>query len=334
MFKEKKLKLLLLTVVLSLTLLFGCSHGPVSSRDISHEELVALAHTGPGTDFSSINNSREPANWASSCLANITGFFKPKEIVQNQSFPELTQLTPEIKTFPNGKKYTQYVANINVMNKYPDYDEFLKKSVEVIFEPADPFGHINLRIVETIYSFNYIKSVSINKFAPRMKKSSIEDMPSSTGFVFQVEKEKIELLKKEIDAFYNSSASHNVPPFDAYSPMLKIVETDGVMGKKLKYETTSPKHGNTQELKGKIVQENNLFFLDTEKGIKLPLSKKGDDFYLQSYSCSSSAEYILQNFFGINVSYANSAKSLNQSLLKGNINESISPIAVIKYYEE
>ncbi len=328
MFERKKLS----TIVLLIFALSSCANSPISSRDISRSEKESLSNYR----YSPINTKiRQPANWANDCLNSVGSFFKPKpKPISIKPLPELTQLNPEMKQFPNGKKYTQYTANVNVMNKYPDYEQFLKQTVEVIFEPVDPFGHINLRVGETVYSFNYIKSTSMNKFSPRMRKSSNAEMPSSRGFVFQLDEEKILALKKEIENFYKSSASHNVPPFDAYSPLLKIVESNGAFGKSLKYETTSPKHGNTSELKGKIMQEGNLAFLDNENGIKLPLVKKGNDYYVQSYSCSSSAEYILKNFFGIDISHAYSAKSLNESLLKGNIDESISPIAVIKYYED
>lgn len=330
MLKEKLLKVPLLFIIAGAILLSGCSHRPISSRDISNEERIALIN--PSLSYPGV--LREPANWANACLTGISDFLKPKIAEPKIALPELTQLAPELKKFPNGKKYTQYVANKNVMNKYPDYEDFKQQTVEVVFEPNEYFGHINLRVGETLYSFDFIKSVTVKKFNPVLMKSSNHEMPGSTGFVFQVDKEQIKRLEKEIEAFYRSSVTHNVPPFDAYSPLLKIIETEEAFGKSLKYESTSPKFGNSAELKGEIVQEGNSFFIDTGKGIKLPLSKKGKDYYLQSYSCSSSAGYILKKFFGIKVSYDYSAKSLVQSLLEGNINESISPIAVIKYYED
>ncbi|MDO9182617.1 MAG: hypothetical protein Q7U04_09420 [Bacteriovorax sp.] len=319
-----KNKFFLFTLILVLWSISGCSSQKFSTRDITPDETSYL------TAQSSL---RTPANWVNSCFEDLKSIFKETKAIQVTQLPELALLNPETKKFPNGKKYIQYTANINAMKNYPEYDTFLKTTAEIIFEPADPFGHIRLRIGEKTYSFNFIKSTSINQFTPVMKNSNISDMPSSTGFVFSVEKQKIEMLESEIEAFYNSSASNNVPPFDAYSPLLKIVEFGDGAEKKLKFETTSPKYGNDKELKGKIVQEGKLYFIDTEDGIKLPLIKKGNDFYLQSYSCSSSAQYILQHFFDIDLTYANSAKSLNQSLLKGNINGSISPVAIIKYYE-
>lgn len=317
----KKGRFTTFSLLLLIMVLFSssCSHGPISTKDFTAQEWPA----------------RTPANWLNSCADSIAAFFKPKTVIQQVSgLPELTQLNPQIKKFANGKNYTQYTANINVMNKYPDYDDFIKKTVEIIFEPVEPFGHINLRIGNTIYSFNYVQSTSINKFSPRIKKSSSENMPSSTGFVFEVDPEQILKLKKDIDAVYTSSVSHNLPPFDAYSPLLKIVEEEGFLGKNLKFQSPSPNHGNDQGVKGQIVQEGSNFFLDTGAGMKVPLVKQGHDFYVQSYSCSSSAEYVLANFFGINLSYADSAKALHHSLSKGNINESISPVAVIKYYED
>jgi hypothetical protein len=239
-----------------------------------------------------------------------------------------------MKKFPNGKHYIEYTANINIMNKYPEYEEFLKNTVEVIFEPSDPFGHIRLRVGENVYSFNNVKWTSINKYSPKMNQSRNDDMPSSTGFIFQMDKEKIAATKNEIDAFYKSSVSHNVPPFDAYSPLLKIVESESMTGKKLKYETSSPKYGNNLELKGKIVESENITYLDTENGVKLPITKEGNDLFLQSYSCSTSAAYILKHYFGIAIGGSGAAKSVNKALLKGNYDGAASPVAIIKYYKD
>lgn len=305
-----------------------------SSRDITPEEKSEIAQwEGRGFD-------RTPANWFNSCVSSVSNFFKPKQSITSgvslKPLPELTQLNPSEKVFPNGKKYIEYRANINVMNKYPDYDVFLEETAEIIFGPTDPFGHIDLRIGKKIYSFNNVQWTSINSFSPRMKTSSnLAEMPSSHGFVFQLGKEKIESLAKEIEVFYKSSASHNIPAFDAYSPLLKIEEKDGMMGgKKLYYVTDSPKYGNNKEVNGKIVEVNGKMVLDAGNGVTVPVIKKGDHYFTQSYSCSSSAGHVLERFFGITVSHNISAKSLAASLLKGNINQTISPVAVIKYYEE
>lgn len=326
----KKNKQVLVTSLFFIFILASCSHQPPSSRDITLKETQQLAV------FSSAE--RVPADWIDRCSAGIRNFFNPKpaavDAVAAKPLPELTQLNPQVKTFSNGKKYTEYQANINVMNKYPDYDEYLEQTAEIIFEPVEPFGHINLRVGKKLYSFNFIQSTSVNKFSPRMKNSSNPEMSGSTGYVFQLEKEKIEAMEKEIEAFYRSSASNNIPPFDAYSPLLKIHQTDGGSGPKLKFQSESPKFGNMNAIDGKIVEENGKYFLDAGNGIKVPAVKKGEDFFTQSYSCSSSAGHIMEKYFGITLSYDGAAKSIKQSLDNGNMNESISPIGVIKYYEQ
>lgn len=328
----KKNKQVLVTSLFLISILASCSHQPTqvvwSSRDISPEESQMMK-VYPTAE-------RVPADWIDRCSASVRNFFNPKpaggvDAVVAKPLPELTQLNPQVKKFSNGKKYTEYQANINIMNKYPDYDDFLEQTAEIIFEPVEPFGHINLRVGKKVYSFNFIQSTSINKFSPRMKNSSNPEMSGSTGYVFQLSKEKIESLEKEIEAFYRSSASNNVPPFDAYSPLLKI---NKVGGGRLKFQSESPKFGNMNAIDGKIVEENGQYFLDSGRGVRVPAIKKGDDFFTQSYSCSSSAGHIMEKFFGISLSYDGAAKSIKQSLDNGNMNESISPIGIIKYYEE
>lgn len=321
----KRKSLSVVGILLSL-MVVGCSHSPVSStRDSFPVELAAQQSI----------SSREPSNWADDCISAIAKFLNPKKaVVAPSALPDLTQLKSEIKTFPNGKKYIHYTADINIMNKYPDYEEFLANTVEVIFEPVEPFGHMQLRIGDQIYAFNNVQWTAINKFAPRLKKSSNPEMPGSSGFVFEVGKEKIDSVIKEVTSWYRSSANMNIPPFDAYSPLLKIEESTGLMGgKSYKYVSDSPQFGNNNGLKGMVVEIDGKFILDAQNGIKVPLVKKGDDFYTQSYSCSSSAQYVLHQYFGIDVSYGGSAKSLHHSLSNGNIDEPQSPIAVIQYYE-
>lgn len=91
----------------------------------------------------------------------------------------------------------------------------MAETAEIIFEPVEPFGHINLRVGKNVYSFNFIQSTSINDYTPRLKISENPEMSNTTGFIFHLGKEKIEAVEAEIKAFYKSSASHNVPPFDA-----------------------------------------------------------------------------------------------------------------------
>lgn len=332
----KNKRLIITSLFLAFTVM-SCSHQPTqlvsSTRDYTPNEKQVMAYYYGHQD-------RTPADWVDNCTNVVRNFFKPKpkpaavDAVVKKPLPELTQLNPVQKQFSNGKKYVEYTANVNVMNKYPEYDEYLSETAEVIFEPVEPFGHINLRIGKKIYSFNFIQSTSINKFSPRIKNSSNPELPGSTGYVFEIGKEKIEAMEKEIEAFYRSSASHNVPPFDAYSPLLKIFEEDTNFGKVLSFKSDSPKFGNLNKIKGSIVEENGAYYLDAGNGVKVSVIKKGDEYFTQSYSCSSSAGHIMQKYFGIDLSYDGAAKSIQQSLANGNMHQNISPVGVIKYHEE
>lgn len=324
----QKNKQVLVTSLFLLSLLASCSHQPWSSRDITPEEKQAMsAYTE--------SSQREPADWIDKCTTGIRSFFKPKvnnlDVLVQKELPNLTQLQSEIKQFPNGKKYTEYHASLATLKNYADYEEYVAETAEIIFEPVEPFGHINLRVGKNIYSFNFIQSTSINHFYPGLKISNNPEMSDTTGFIFHLGSEKIEAVEAEIKAIYKSSASHNVPPFDAYGPLLKIHEKDGSYGKKLYFESQSPKYGNTNGINGKIIEENGDYFLDADNGIKVPVIKKGDEYFTQSYSCASSAAHIMKKFFGIDLSYNVGAKSIKQSLENGNMNQNISPIGIMKY---
>lgn len=331
--KIKSMALFLMIITLASCANWEHSTSAYSGRDITETEKIEIAQWNGNWP------ERAPAGWIRSCIEAIKNFFMSEAPAQtdvaSDVLPELTQLNPVIKKFPNGKKYIEYTANPAVMQKYPDYDDFLQQTAEIIFEPGGPFGHINLRVGKKLYSFNNVKWTSISSFAPQMLRSDKPDMMSSHGFVFQLGKDKIAALKKDIELFYNSSQSHNIPAFDAYSPLLKIEEREATFGgKKLFYVTDSPKFGNDREISGKLAELDGQMVLDAGNGIVVPVIKKGKDYYTQSYSCSSSAAHVLEKFFGLKMSYAFSAKSLAESLSKGNIRESISPTAVIKYYED
>lgn len=325
----KKNKQVLVTSLFLVMALTSCSHNrPWSSRDITPEEKHTM-------EVYPQISQREPADWVDRCTTGIRNFFNPKNAptdnISPKALPELTQLQSKVKKFPNGKSYTEYQASLSALKHYADYDEYVAETAEIIFEPVEPFGHINLRVGKTVYSFNFIQSTSINNYSPRLKVSENPEMSDTTGFVFHLGSAQIEEVEAEIKAFYKSSASHNIPPFDAYGPLLKIHEKDAAFGKKLFFDSDSPKFGNKNPINGKIIEEDGKYFLDADNGIKVPVLKKNGDYFTQSYTCASSAAHILKKFFGIDLSYNVGAKSIKQSLENGNMNESISPIGIMKY---
>lgn len=324
-------KLFLLTTLFLISFLASCSHQPMSTRDINESERVAILEYTQ-------DSAREPANIFNKCAAAAKSFFKIKAGANGEAalkpLPELTLLNPQLKKFPNGRNYIEYTANIGAMYSYPDYEEFLERTVEVLFTPNEPFGHMKVRIGKKIYSFNVVKNTSIKDFVPEIKNSTNPELPGSVGYIFEVDKARMLETEKDIAAIYHTSAMLNIPPFDAFSPKLKIYEEVDAYGKKqLKFKSTSPKFANTNLIFGKITNENGKYYLDAGNGVRVDVEKVGDDYFTQSYSCSSSVELILEKFFDIKLSYAYSAKSLQQSLAKGNIGQNLSPMGVMKYHD-
>jgi hypothetical protein len=187
-----------------------------------------------------------------------------------------------------------------------DYDQFVKNTVEVFFEPAEPFGHIRLRVGENVYSFNYIQSTSMSAYSPRAGNGHF-------GFVYYVDPQKITQLKDEMAQFYGHSSSYNFPPFDAYSPPLKVVKD----GDRWKYISPSDKYANNSAVNADIIEENGKHYFSKD-GYKFPIKKLSDDTYeVQSYSCISSADYWTRRF-GVELNPRYSAKSLKEALLTEN----------------
>lgn len=104
---------------------------------------------------------------------------------------------------------------------------------------------------------------------------------------------------------------YNVPPFDSYAPELEILreKNSGMLsrffGKKesLRYKSKSPKGGNTDYIHKKIelVDNDEHAYLLTPEGRKYEVKKKGERYYIQSHSCSSSATCVLNRFLGVEI---------------------------------
>jgi hypothetical protein len=219
-----------------------------------------------------------------------------------QAFPKLNNLHFEEKTFHSGKTYRHYKVDASELND-PEYKKFLNETVEVLYEPAEPFGHLRLRVGERQYSFNYIQSTSQNVYSPRSGADRY-------GFIYMVDPNKIKEMEDEIIKFYKSSMEHNIPPFDAFSPPLKV-KRDGASWR---YESPSTEYANNGIANGKIIQENGQYYL-ASPDIKLPVRKIGNDEYeTLSYSCVSSTSYWLERF-GLQLNRNLEAKGVKKTLL-------------------
>ncbi|MCO4756157.1 MAG: hypothetical protein KC478_16870, partial [Bacteriovoracaceae bacterium] len=185
------------------------------------------------------------------------------------------------------------------------YKSFVEDTVEVIYQDIEPFGHVYLRIGDERFTYNWIKKTSTGKYSV----DRVTD--GSTGFVLRLNKDKMKELKEEIVAFYEDSAKYNVPPFDSYAPELEIhiEEKTGflykLLGSKqtLSYKSKSPKGANTESIgkKVKLVDDGDHAYLLTPEGRKYDVSKRGDRYFIQSQSCSSSATCVLNRFLGVEI---------------------------------
>jgi hypothetical protein len=237
-----------------------------------------------------------------------------------QSFPKLTQLDYQEKAFRSGKAYRHYRVDASELD-HPEYKKFLKQTVEVLYEPSEPFGHLRLRVGERQYSFNYIQSTSQNIYSPRSGTDRF-------GFVYMVDPDKITEMEDQIISFYKSSMSHNIPPFDAYSPPLKI-KRDGASWR---YESPSEKYSNNGIANGKIIEENGKHYLASPE-FKLPVRKIGPDEYEgMSYSCVSSTSYWLERF-GLKLNRNLEAKGVKKTLLDPYFGTS-EPDMIFQYFKD
>ena len=313
----------------------GHPHKIVGEPFFSSQDFVTLNRQAPHWISENIT-TRDPAN---DCFSAISNFFfgqkVPKPETNKETLPLLSGLVHDVKKGPK-KEYVDYWADPKILKALPEYDDFLEKTVEIIFTPHEPFGHIRLRVGKKLYGFENVQWTTNKDFTPMFHKSTNKDLPSSTGAVFFVGAEKIKSVQKEIEDFYKQSSSNNFPPFDAYSSLLKIEEKDKTFGsgKSLFFVSDAPKFGNNKEVNGKIVEKNGRHYLVSNDGYEFEIQKKGNQYFSNSFSCSSSAGHILEKYFQINIHGTIAAKNTVQSILNLNAWGNTQPVALMRYYEK
>lgn len=218
-----------------------------------------------------------------------------------------------------GKTYRIYEGvTASALKSSDDYEHFIKNTIEVIFEPVEPFGHIRFRVGDKIYSFNHVRYTSMGSYSPRVKNGHI-------GFAYYVDTQKMAQLQDEMVLFYGHSQRYNFPPFDAYSPPLKIIKD----GDRYRYVSPSPDNANNSSFNAQILNEDGAYYVSKD-GYKFPVKKIGDDeFEIQSYSCISSTDYWARRF-GVRLEPRYSAKTLKDVLLESNHGLS-QPDIIMKY---
>lgn len=207
--------------------------------------------------------------------------------------------------FENFRKQHLPHARIKDLKANPNYSEFLDNTIEVLHSPdVGPFGHIRLRIGQRIYGFENIRQTIVKDFLPHYVSAD------TTSAVFWIGKEKLEKLQAEIETIYVNSSKYNIPPFDAYSP---LVEVQTLPNGQLSLLSPSPQFGADNYVNGKIVDGQ---YLQTPDGTLTPLMIKNGKFYIQSYSCSTSASFILNKYFNIKIPF-NGASTLGNYIQNG-----------------
>lgn len=268
-----------------------------------------------------------------SCLRSIFSYFKrtePRELTGENivDLERATELQPERKPFTYGEgDYLELRADVKKMKKLPEYNEFLENSVEVIYTPIEPYGHIRLRVGKELYSFETLQTTLNGKaFSPRIQNSKSDKLSDSHGMAFYVGKEKIEEMKEKLREFYKNSAENNFPPFDAYGSKLELLDN----GVERSFKSPSPAYGNNNKANGIVIKEGENYFLESPGGYRYQIEKDGPRYYAQSYSCSSSATHVLQKFFDIKATGGSSAALLIDRLISGRSVHK--PDVIIKYH--
>jgi peptide deformylase len=233
----------------------------------------------------------------------------------------LDELPFESAAFPDGRRYLRYKMAPKFDERSEAYRRFRDSSVEVLYQSAMPYGHVNLRVGRRLYGLKYVEEVTLADFSPgRVGKGK-------TGFVFMVDPARIKEIQGELEKLFASSSANNLPPFDAESPELKIVRQKNGG---LKFKSPFMVFANNKEVRAELIELNGEAFLKTSDGFTYPVTKKGEDYCTQSLACATSATYVMRKYFEIPVDFQHGAKSLRDDLAVGNP-KGRAPDAIVDY---
>lgn len=258
--------------------------------------------------------------WAtppSPCAQNLRALISRS----SAELPVLTALPHERARFQTGQEYLLYSMRPEDVVGTDEYKRFLDQTVEVIFQPMEPFGHITLRVGRRIFGFQNVTWTLKSDFTPRM------GVEGQRGVIFAVSENDVTSTRQALEKFYHASESHNIPPFDAYSPVLEIHREPGG----LRFRSTSPEFGNTQTIDGQLVTRDGKQVLKAPNGHECPVEVRDGRYFVQSFSCSTSATYVLRSLFGIRVDFDLGARELIELLDQGNPGGT-APAAIIRYF--
>lgn len=227
------------------------------------------------------------------------------------------------KKFSSGQRYVEYKIPQKLTATKSEWQSFQENSVEVMYEPTGPFGHIRLRVGSTVYSFNFSKDATLHLFDPSKNKAT-------DGYAFVVPKEDIAKVQKEIDRIYYNSSLYNVPPFDPYSHQMRL--SSNRENPRFRRPTSSIYSlMSTNGATGRIVTRDGRKFFQTPDNLFVPLEEHGEGVVcMQSFSCSSSANHILKKFFGIDLDVDRGAKGMREQLEAGS-SMNRTPDVVLRY---
>jgi hypothetical protein len=271
-----------------------------------------------------------------------------KNIIEVQSTETndliFSKLHAQEKVHPSGKKYTELIADPDIIENDPLYANFMNETIEIIYYPAKTFGHVKLRVGTTMYDFKGVKFTGIDKYHPKMKKNNASTSDGPIGFVFKVGADKIKQTKDDVEMMYLSSSIYNIPPYDLFSGKIKILEKEFNGRKYLVYDSNSSTTNlsNKREASGKIIQVDGKYFLESDDGYRVKVEKKEDGLYTQSYSCLTSATYAMGKYFNLKLNYGDFPKGIIETLPE-DIQKSVmstenlsgeSPDVVIKYFAD
>jgi hypothetical protein len=191
----------------------------------------------------------------------------------------------------------------------------LNNTVEIIYYDTSPFGHVLLRVGKKLISFNTPGDTTFKDYYRTWRQDMVK--PGQISVIIPIASEKISSAMTAIQRFVQSSKEFNLPPMDAYSSKIALENSGG------KWSLQAPIQGRFSAanwFKGKVQINDDAPYIQSPNGVKIPIEQNEDGkLTIQSYSCSTSVDFILKTFFGIVLKNSYRATSVQQEILSGSL---------------
>tara|TARA_Y100000590_G_scaffold291057_1_gene327681 strand:- start:91 stop:2391 length:2301 start_codon:yes stop_codon:yes gene_type:complete len=184
------------------------------------------------------------------------------------------------------------------------YKNYLENTVEIAYRDIGKTGHMEIRVGTRHYSVNGVLFGSTMTSSKRF--SGFES--GAVGRVYRIDRQKINEMTEQIEAFIKSASKNNFPPFDIWGTDELVKEVTGGF-KMVNSKNKGLIRANIEEIGGL------KYFVNGK--VKIPVVEREGQYYIRTTNCTRSVTDIMARYLDFNIGSYASAGMLDNAFKKG-----------------